>query len=142
MPSAAPHGSWESPFSLDLVADAGGMAFGYLDLTEEGVYWTETRPLEDGRTVLVFRPHGGEAVDVVAPGFNVRSRVHEYGGGAWFREGSVVFCSSFEDSRVYRIESHGAEPQPITPEPGEPHGLRASDGRGVAEERLMPCVPR
>ena len=93
------------------------MSFGNLDITEEGVYWTETRPLEDGRTVLVFRPHGGEPVDVVPPGFNVRSRVHEYGGGAWFRDSSVVYCSSFEDSRLYRIDNHGAEPQPITPEP-------------------------
>jgi dipeptidyl aminopeptidase/acylaminoacyl peptidase len=140
MPSAAPYGSWSSPFSLDLVADAGGMAFGYLDLTEEGVYWTETRPLEDGRAVLVFRPHGGEAVDVVPPGFNVRSRVHEYGGGAWFRDGSVVYCSSFEDSRLYRIEGRGADPEPITPEPADPHGLRYADGRVFAEGRLIVCV--
>jgi dipeptidyl aminopeptidase/acylaminoacyl peptidase len=138
--SVAPYGSWASPFSLDLVADAGGMAFGHLDITEEGVYWTETRPLEDGRTVLVFRPHGGEAVDVVPPGFNLRSRVHEYGGGAWFRDGSVVYCSGFEDSRLYRIDNHGAEPQPITPEPAERHGLRYADGRVFADGGLIVCV--
>lgn len=140
MASVAPFGSWTSPFSLDLVADAGGMSFGYIDITRDGVYWTETRPLEAGRTALVFQPHGGEAVDVVPPDFNVRSRVHEYGGGAWVRDGSVVFCSSFEDSRLYRIESPGAEPQPITPEPGEPNALRYADGRVFADGRLIACV--
>jgi dipeptidyl aminopeptidase/acylaminoacyl peptidase len=138
--SVAPYGSWTSLFSLDLVADAGGMAFGYLDITEDGVYWTETRPLENGRTVLVFRPHGGESVDVVPSGFNVRSRAHEYGGGAWFRDGTVVFCSEFDDSRLYRIETPGTEPLPITPDPSGPNALRYADGRVFAEGRLIVCV--
>ena len=116
------------------------MAFRHLDITEEGVYWTETRPLENGRTVLVFRPHGGEPVDVVPSGFNVRSRVHEYGGGAWFRGGTVVFCSGFDDSRLYRIEAPGTEPLPITPDPSEPNALRYADGRVFADGRLIVCV--
>jgi dipeptidyl aminopeptidase/acylaminoacyl peptidase len=138
--SVAPFGSWTSPFSLDLVADAGGVSFGYLDITEDGVYWTETRPLENGRTALVFRPLGGEPVDVVPADFNVRTRVHEYGGGAWFRDGTVVFCSSFDDSRLYRLESPGAEPRAITPEPAEPHALRYADGRVFADGRLIVSV--
>ena len=81
------------------------MGFGYLDISPSGVYSTETRPQESGRAALVFKPHGGDPVDHVPAGFNVRTRVHEYGGGAWFRRGDVVFCSSFEDSRLYRIEA-------------------------------------
>jgi dipeptidyl aminopeptidase/acylaminoacyl peptidase len=104
------------------------------------VYWTEVRPQEKGRSVLVFRPQGGEPVDVVPAGFNVRTRVHEYGGGAWFRDGQVVFCSNFDDSRLYRIESPGAEPRAITPEPAEPHALRYADGRVFAGGRLIVCV--
>jgi dipeptidyl aminopeptidase/acylaminoacyl peptidase len=138
--NVAPYGSWTSPFSLDLVADAGGVSFGYLDISEAGVYWSETRPLENGRTALVFRPYGGEPVDVVPPDFNVRTRVHEYGGGAWVRDGTVVFCSSFEDSRLYRIDAPGAEPRPITPEPAEPHASRYADGRVFADGRLIVCV--
>jgi dipeptidyl aminopeptidase/acylaminoacyl peptidase len=138
--SVAPFGSWTSPFSLDLVADAGAVSFGYLDITEEGVYWTESRPQEGGRIALVFRPDEGEHLDVVPPGFNVRTRVHEYGGGAWFRDGDVVFCSSFDDSRLYRIDSPGTEPRPITPEPPEPHALRYADGRVFADGRLIVCV--
>ena len=140
MPIAAPYGSWPSPITTDLVASEGGVSFGYLDIDEHGVYWTESRPQESGRSALVFRPHGGEPVDVVPPDFNVRTRVHEYGGGAWFRHGSVVFCSSFDDSRLYRIEAPGSEPQPITPEPPEPHAFRYADGRVFADGRLIVCV--
>jgi hypothetical protein len=111
-----------------------------VDISEEGVYWTESRPEEEGRSALVFRPHGGEPVDVVPFEFNVRTRVHEYGGGAWFRHGRVVFCSSFDDSRLYRIDEPGAEPHPITPESPEPHALRYADGRVFADGKLIVCV--
>jgi dipeptidyl aminopeptidase/acylaminoacyl peptidase len=88
----------------------------------------------------VFRPHGGRPADVVPADFNVRTRVHEYGGGAWFRHERVVFCSSFDDSRLYRIDEPGAEPRPITPEPSEPHALRYADGRVFGDGRLIVCV--
>jgi dipeptidyl aminopeptidase/acylaminoacyl peptidase len=140
VPIAAPYGSWPSPITTDLVASEGGVSFGYLDIDEHGVYWTESRPQENGRSALVFRPHGGEPVDVVPPDFNVRTRVHEYGGGAWFRHGGVVFCSSFDDSRLYKIDVPGSEPQPITPEPPEPHAFRYADGRVFADGRLIVCV--
>jgi dipeptidyl aminopeptidase/acylaminoacyl peptidase len=138
--TSAPYGSWASPITTDLVASEGGVSFGYLDISDEGVYWTESRPQEQGRGALVFCPHGGEPADVVLAGFNVRTRVHEYGGGAWFRHGHVVFCSSFDDSRLYRIDEPGAEPRPITPEPPQPHALRYADGRVFADGRLIICV--
>jgi dipeptidyl aminopeptidase/acylaminoacyl peptidase len=140
VPIAAPYGSWPSPITTDLVASEGGVSFGYLDIDEHGVYWTESRPQESGRSALVFRPHGGEPVDVVPPDFNVRTRVHEYGGGAWFRHGGVMFCSSFDDSRLYRIDAPGSDPQPITPEPPDPHAFRYADGRVFADGRLIVCV--
>jgi dipeptidyl aminopeptidase/acylaminoacyl peptidase len=140
VPTVAPHGSWSSPISLDLVASEGGVAYGYLSADEAGVYWLEGRPEQKGRLALVYLEHGGAPIDVVPEGFNVRTRVHEYGGGAWFRDGKVVYCSNFDDSRLYRIDGPGAEPQPITPEPAEPHALRYADGRTFAGGRLIVCV--
>ena len=137
MATTAPFGSWASPITPDLVSSEGGVQFGYLDVSEEGVYWSESRPNEKGRTALVYKPHDGDAIDVVPPDFNVRTRVHEYGGGAWFHDGKVIFCSSFDDSRLYRIEGPGAEPQPITPEPPESHALRYADGRIFPDGRLI-----
>jgi dipeptidyl aminopeptidase/acylaminoacyl peptidase len=138
--TVAPYGSWPSPLTIDLVASEGGVSFGYLDSSDAGVYWTETRPQENGRTALVFCPHGGTPSDLVPSDFNVRTRVHEYGGGAWFRDGEVVYCSSFDDSRLYRIDEPGAAPKPITPEPPELHALRYADGRTFADGRLIVCV--
>ena len=82
MPTVAPHGSWSSPITLDLVASEGSVGYGYLSSDDEGVYWLESRPEEKGRMALVFAPRGGEPIDVVPEDFNVRTRVHEYGGGA------------------------------------------------------------
>ena len=140
MATVAPYGSWSSPITLDLVADEGGVAYGYLSVDAEGLYWLESRPTEQGRQALVFLPHGGSPVDVVPAGFNVRTRVHEYGGGAWFRDGGTVYCSNFDDSRLYRIDRLGAEPRPITPEPPAPHAWRYADGRVFADGSLIVCV--
>src|SRR3954465_1478087 len=132
VPTVAPYGSWSSPITLDLVANEGGVAYGYVAVDGDGVYWLESRPQGGGRQALVFLPHGGSAADVVPAGFNVRTRVHEYGGGAGFRDGAVVYCSNFDDSRLYRIDEPGSEPRPITPAPKEPHAWRYADGRVFA----------
>src|SRR5207247_10099390 len=87
VPTLAPYGSWSSPITLDLVASEGGVGFSYVAVDEEGVHWLEGRPEEKGRMALVHLAHGGSPADVVPAGFNVRTRVHEYGGGAWFRDG-------------------------------------------------------
>ena len=139
MPAVAPHGSWTSPITVDLLVGST-VTLGYADVSDAGVYWLEGRPQEGGRAALVFRPDGGEPVDVVPEGFNVRTRVHEYGGGAWWRHGDVVFASSFDDGRVYRFDAPGAAPQPVTPEPPEPSSLRYADGVVTPDGGLVVCV--
>ena len=63
MTTVAPHGSWSSPITLDLVASEGGVAYGSLSVDDEGLYWLETRPEQKGRAALVFLPHGGSPVE-------------------------------------------------------------------------------
>ena len=94
----------------------------------DGTAWLlEGRPAEMGRVVLMKAERGGDPVDVVPEGFNVRTMVHEYGGGAYCVHHGTVFCSRFEDQRLYRID-RGGEPTPITPEEeGTSH--RYADGR-------------
>jgi dipeptidyl aminopeptidase/acylaminoacyl peptidase len=139
MPTVAPYGSWKSPISVDLLVGAT-VALSYPELSDGGVYWLETRPDEEGRTVLVHRPDGGDRVDVVPRDFNVRTRVHEYGGGAYWRHGDVVFASSFDDGRIYRFDGPGSEPRPVTPEPPEPNAFRYADGTVTPDGRLVVCV--
>jgi dipeptidyl aminopeptidase/acylaminoacyl peptidase len=137
--AVAPHGSWTSPISVDLLAGAA-VSLGYVDLAEDGLYWIEGRPQERGRSVLVFCPDGGEPVDVVPPDFNARTRVHEYGGGAYWRHGQTVFCSSFDDSRIYRFDRPGSEPRAVTPEPPQAHALRYADGVVTPDGSTVVCV--
>jgi dipeptidyl aminopeptidase/acylaminoacyl peptidase len=125
----APYGSWSSPISSDLVASTG-LSWGRFDRpepTEDGVYWLESRPHE-GRTALVFKPWDGDPQDVVPAGFDVRNSVHEYGGGAYWLDGSTVFFTNFDDQRIYRLEGAGAEPRAVTPAPPQPRSLRYADG--------------
>ncbi|MDA1314972.1 MAG: S9 family peptidase [Acidobacteria bacterium] len=115
MPKTAEYGFWKSPITSDLIVqEAVRLAAPRLD--GEDVYWIEGRPAERGRYVLVRGGASGhEAVDLTPAPFNVRSRVHEYGGGAYAVRGGAVFFSNYDDQRLYRV-SDGQPPLPITPE--------------------------
>jgi len=89
-------------------------------------YWSELRPTEGGRIVIVTGEPSGATRDVTPGGFNVRTRVHEYGGGSFAIDRGTVFFSHFDDQRLYR-QDPGAAPVPITPETGGRH--RYADGR-------------
>jgi dipeptidyl aminopeptidase/acylaminoacyl peptidase len=114
-PSVVPYGAWPSPVSAaSLTADSVVLAEPRLD--GDDVYWLEGRPAEGGRVVVVRRTPDGQTHDVTGAPYNVRSRVHEYGGGAYdVRDGVLVFCN-LEDTRVYRMDVRaGDSPVPITP---------------------------
>src|SRR5207244_3816254 len=114
--------------------------FGGVWLEAGRLRWLEYRADEGGRGVLVEQLDGGDPRDVSPPGFNVRTRVHEYGGGAAWVQGEKAFCASFDDSRLYRIDGAGAEPRPLTREPGRPHGLRFADGCVTPDGATVICV--
>ena len=141
MPTVAPYGSWPSPIGPETVA-SGGRRLGAATLAADGaVWWAEGRPAEQGRTLLIRRPPGGEPEAVTPEGTNVRTRVHEYGGGAWtLAAPDLALFVDFADQRLYR-QPLGGPPAPLTPEPPEPAAWRYADlrvappvkGRDVAE---------
>src|SRR3954447_5238722 len=98
-PNVAPYGSWKSPITSELIA-AESTPFDQLVLHGEEIYWTVIHPLEGGRNVVVRRIADGRTADVTPPGFNVRSRVHEYGGGAFTVDDGVLYFSNFVDHRL------------------------------------------
>ncbi len=113
-PITARCGSWKSPITSDLiVSETVGVWQVMLD--GEDVYWVEARPKEGGRNVVVRRMPDGGTADVTPAAFNVRTRVHEYGGGAYVVADGTVYFSNFADQRLYR-QALGGEPQPSTPE--------------------------
>jgi len=130
----APYGSWRSPITSDLIV-AGTIGLGQIAIDGGDVYWTEMRPAERGRYAVVRRAPGGETSEVTPAPFNARTRVHEYGGGAFVVGEGTVYFSNFADQRLYR-RGPGAEARPITPE-GE---WRYADGVIDRARGRMVCV--
>ncbi|HEU5130135.1 MAG TPA: LpqB family beta-propeller domain-containing protein [Glycomyces sp.] len=127
----APYGAWESPITAELVAGGDGRP-AHLGAVGEEVWWTEPRPAEEGRRTLVRRRADGTAASVLPAPWNVRSRVHEYGGTPWLGrmtgEGPLVVFANFADQRLYAVEPDaGRGPRPLTPVPRFPGGLRWCD---------------
>jgi dipeptidyl aminopeptidase/acylaminoacyl peptidase len=111
-----PYGAWRSPITSDLVV-AETIGLGGVLVDGDDIYWTESRPGEGGRNVLVRRTPAGGREDVTPAPFNVRSRVHEYGGGSVTVARGIAYFTNFRDQRLYRIATSGAAaPEPLTPE--------------------------
>ena len=136
MSQVAPYGTWRSPISAEMVS-AGGVTLSKPWLEDGSVYWQESRPAEGGRSTLMHAAPFSEPVEVTPPGFNVRTTVHEYGGGAYLIHQGTVFFSNFPDQRLYRQEL-GADPVAITPESGGRN--RYADGRVTPDGRWLICV--
>ncbi|MCC6601646.1 MAG: S9 family peptidase [Anaerolineae bacterium] len=130
----APYGSWKSPITSDLIV-VGSIGLSQLKMDGRAVYWTEGRPSENGRNALVkWTPESG-LEELSAAGFNVRSRVHEYGGGAYTVHDDTIYFTNFIDQRLY-MQYPYSEPEPLTA--SEP--LRFADGLVDARRGRLFCI--
>ncbi len=132
--AVAPYGSWKSPITSDLIV-AGTVGLSQVRLDGDDVYWIEQRPSEGGRNVVVRRTPAGRITDVTPGDFNARTRVHEYGGGAYVVADRTVWFSNFADQRLYRQDA-GRPPEPITPQ-GD---LRYADADLDRAHQRLVCV--
>jgi dipeptidyl aminopeptidase/acylaminoacyl peptidase len=111
------------------VADAGGGPQ-WLDVAGGEVWWAEARPAEQGRVALVRALPGGGTEDVLPAPWNVRNRLHEYGGRPWAVVGDVVVFTHWADQRVYARRVDGsAGVVALTPEPAVAQAVRYGDLR-------------
>jgi dipeptidyl aminopeptidase/acylaminoacyl peptidase len=129
-----PYGTWPAALDAHAVARASGRRFGTVWTDGGRVRWSESRPEDGGRIVVV----DSKAGDLTPAGSNARTRVHEYGGGAVWYHGDTVFYSEFADSRLYRVD--GGEARPITPEPPAENSLRYADGVVTPDGATIVCV--
>jgi dipeptidyl aminopeptidase/acylaminoacyl peptidase len=111
---AAACGLWPSPISAEVVA-AGASPLSSPLLDGADTYWLAGRASEGGRTTLM-RQRGQDVAEMTPAPFNVRTRVHEYGGGACLVAGGDIYFSNFADNRLYAMRD-GAAPAPLT-QPG------------------------
>ena len=110
-----PYGSWASPVTAASLAE-GAIGVAEPRVADGRLYWLETRPAEGGRLVAMTRDAGGAVKQLTPEGFNVRTRVHEYGGGAYVVAPDGLWFSNFRDQKLYR-QAGDAAPEPMTPEP-------------------------
>ncbi|SOE04199.1 alpha/beta hydrolase family protein [Blastococcus haudaquaticus] len=123
-----PHGGWPTPITSALVVRAAAR-LGEVVVDGTDVWWSESRPSEQGRSVIVRRSADGTVTDVLPPPWNARTRVHEYGGGAWTVSDGTLWFTEFSDQRLYRLDAGSESPSPVTPEPEVPSGVRHADLR-------------
>ncbi len=132
MTKAAPYGSWESPISAEMVA-GNARRISQLAVDGERVYWTESRPDEGGRIALMRLDAQGQVREVSGSSMNVRTRVHEYGGGAYVAQDGVVAFTNFDDQILYLLD--GDDVTPLTAD-----GMRYADGVVDMRRGRIICV--
>jgi hypothetical protein len=135
----APYGSWRSPITSDLILAQITM-LSDVRVDGEEIYWLEGRPQDQGRNVIVRVGPDGIGADITSVDFNVRTRVHEYGGGAWSLTGGTCIFSNFEDQRLYRQRTDRTDPEPLTPEPVNPRPA-AAEPRTLRERFATLLLP-
>ena len=106
-------GSWRAPLSAGQIA-AGSVRFAQPRVAGGQVYWLESRPAENGRSVLVRARPGEPVRDLTPVPFSVRSRVHEYGGGAFAVTMDTAYFVNDADQQVYGQAPVGGTPQVLT----------------------------
>jgi dipeptidyl aminopeptidase/acylaminoacyl peptidase len=129
-PHTVPYGSWPTPITSALVVRAAAR-LGEVVVDGDDVWWSESRPGEAGRSALVRRSADGTVCDVLPAPWNARTRVHEYGGGAWTVAEGVLWFTEFADQRLYRLAPEDDAPVAVTAEPELPSGVRFADLRVV-----------
>jgi dipeptidyl aminopeptidase/acylaminoacyl peptidase len=135
------YGSWKSPITSDMIVGES-VLIGQIVVDGTTIYWDERHPKEDGRSVVLQRTPEGR-IETITPAFsdpqrpyfNVRTRVHEYGGGAFTVAGGMLYFSNFKDQRLYRQEP-GREPVPVTAEAQ----MFYADGVIDGDHKRMFCV--
>ena len=133
---SSPFGTWPSPFTPDRIAASSPRIDGAAFVGDE-IWWGESVPSEGGR--LTVRSSSG--AEILPAPWSARSRVHEYGGGAWTADadGTLYFVDA-KDQRVHRMPRGGA-PVPLTPAGPAHGGLRLQNGRLFAVREDLSADP-
>jgi dipeptidyl aminopeptidase/acylaminoacyl peptidase len=123
-PVRLPCGAWPSPLDTESLASAA-LRLGHPAFASDGsLLWVEGRPSDSGRSVLVRSP-ATDRGDVDSPSdltpapLDVRSRVHEYGGGAYAVLGDQIVFVDARTSWLYRVRIGEATPHVLSAPGGD-----------------------
>jgi dipeptidyl aminopeptidase/acylaminoacyl peptidase len=127
-----PYGTWPSPISPAMAA-RGSSRISMVQAAGDAIYWSETRPEEQGRQTIVRVGRDGRREDILPKPYSARSRVHEYGGGEFLVTGDTVYFVNDKDQQVHAL-TPGRRPHRIT----DAAGTRFADfAYDAARDRLI-----
>ncbi|MGH8400633.1 MAG: TolB family protein, partial [Gammaproteobacteria bacterium] len=130
---SAPCGSWHSPISAEL-ASGNNLRLMQPSAHAGWTYWIESRPAEQGRCVVMRGKPGQEPQTLLPATFSARSRVHEYGGGAYAVQDDLLAFVNDTDQQIYLLADGTVER--LTDQPGSRFGDLCFD---VTHARII-CV--
>jgi len=96
----SPYGSWKSPITSDLIVQ-GTLPLVNTNFEGHNLYWAEAHPSEAGRNTVMCQSADGKITELTPAPYNVRTRVHEYGGAPFISNGADLYFSNFEDNLLY-----------------------------------------
>ncbi len=136
----APYGTWPSDINAAMVAGQS-IRFGSLQSSGDWVYWSESRPEEGGRGVIMRGRPGEDWAELLPAPYSARSRVHEYGGGEFLVAGGRIFFTNDKDQDIYVLEigEPGVKPRRLTDEPDMRFADFAHDAK---HDRLIAVTER
>jgi dipeptidyl aminopeptidase/acylaminoacyl peptidase len=107
-----------------------------LQVVGDTCWWSESRPHEGGRMVVMRLEAGGTPEEISPPAVSVRGRIHEYGGGAHFADADGLLYTDLDDQALWSLVPGQQSVRLTPPAPaGETH--RYGDARPVAGGRFV-----
>lgn len=135
--TTAAFGTWQSPITAEsLVTGAANISEVIPD--GDSVWWAESRPSEGGR-IAIMRWQAGDTIEITPPDSNVRTTVHEYGGGAWWAQQNTLWYVDYRDQRI-RVLRPNQAPEFISAPPPSPKAHRFADLRLTPDARWLIAV--
>jgi len=127
------YGSWISPISA---SDVYGLSdnFGELQSVNDAVYFVQSDASSGGKLGIKRLDLDGNVSEAVSTDFDVRTKVHEYGGSPFLGIGQSLFVTKAKDQLLYRIAPN-QEPVPLTP-----NGTRHADCVSYSKGSRIICV--
>ncbi len=130
------YGSWTSPISAHMLTSHVTRMVDVWLTPDNTLYWIEVKSQENGRfTVMRLGKEDPDPVEITSAPYNVRSRVHEYGGAPLAIVGETLFFSNYGDHRLYR-QRPGKNPEPVTP----PGPMRYADPIWDSHRRRLMAI--
>ena len=99
----APFGVWSSPIDSNTVT-AGSIRYSLPQICGDVSYWVESRPTDQGRSVIVSQQGTKPPRDLLPAPFSASSKVHEYGGGAYTADEQGLWFVNQSDQHIHYLQ--------------------------------------